>query len=205
MLDYGRGRNRLPARPPGIIRREVSEVSGGCISKGNALILTSRETGKMNAADVNRHIRSHWGIENRSHYIRDTVYREDRPVRPSRAASSRHMRAPTLTLAPNMCTPTTTTRSTPRWSVCAILDAGSSARTIPRALNQPLHRNHGTLRVTGRTTCLPNTGPTVRGTPIARRRSCRCRSGSTGAILFSGRAGSVRGLRREPDRSRCLG
>jgi len=31
----------------------------------------------MTAADVNRHIRSHWGIENKSHYVRDTVYRED--------------------------------------------------------------------------------------------------------------------------------
>jgi predicted transposase YbfD/YdcC len=30
----------------------------------------------MTAADVNRHIRSHWGIENKSHYVRDTVYRE---------------------------------------------------------------------------------------------------------------------------------
>lgn len=31
----------------------------------------------MTAADVNRHTRNHWGIENKSHYIRDTVYRED--------------------------------------------------------------------------------------------------------------------------------
>ena len=31
----------------------------------------------MTAADVNRHARGHWGIENKSHYIRDTVYRED--------------------------------------------------------------------------------------------------------------------------------
>ena len=31
----------------------------------------------MTAADINRHVRNHWGIENKSHYIRDTVYRED--------------------------------------------------------------------------------------------------------------------------------
>ena len=31
----------------------------------------------MTAADVNRHIRGHWGIENKSHYVRNTVYRED--------------------------------------------------------------------------------------------------------------------------------
>jgi predicted transposase YbfD/YdcC len=65
------------ARQAAIIRREVFEVSGVRISKENALILTSRETGRMNAANMNRHTRGHWGIENRSHYIRDTVYRED--------------------------------------------------------------------------------------------------------------------------------
>jgi predicted transposase YbfD/YdcC len=31
----------------------------------------------MTAARVNQGIRRHWGIENKSHYIRDTVYRED--------------------------------------------------------------------------------------------------------------------------------
>jgi len=31
----------------------------------------------MTAADVNKHARGHWGIENKNHYIRDTVYRED--------------------------------------------------------------------------------------------------------------------------------
>jgi len=31
----------------------------------------------MTAADVNLHVRKHWGIENKSHYVRDTVYRED--------------------------------------------------------------------------------------------------------------------------------
>ena len=31
----------------------------------------------MTAADANRHTRGHWGIENKSHYIRDTLYRED--------------------------------------------------------------------------------------------------------------------------------
>ena len=65
------------ARQAAIIRREIFEISGGRISKEHALILTSRKTEKMTAADVNRHIRGHWGIENKSHYVRDTVYRED--------------------------------------------------------------------------------------------------------------------------------
>jgi predicted transposase YbfD/YdcC len=59
------------------IRREVFEITGDRISKENALILASRKAGKMNAADVNRHVRGHWGIENKSHYVRDTVYQED--------------------------------------------------------------------------------------------------------------------------------
>ena len=59
------------------IRRETFEISGGRISKEYVLVLTSRSEEKMTAADVSRHVRNHWGIENRSHYIRDTVYRED--------------------------------------------------------------------------------------------------------------------------------
>jgi predicted transposase YbfD/YdcC len=60
-----------------MIRRETFELSGGRVSKENALILTSRKAGKMTAADVSRFARGHWGIENKSHYVRDTVYRED--------------------------------------------------------------------------------------------------------------------------------
>jgi hypothetical protein len=32
---------------------------------------------RMTEADLNKHAREHWGIENKKHYIRDTVYRED--------------------------------------------------------------------------------------------------------------------------------
>lgn len=59
------------------IRREIFEISGDRISKENAFILTSGKAGEMSAAGVNQGIRRHWGIENKSHYIRDTVYRED--------------------------------------------------------------------------------------------------------------------------------
>jgi predicted transposase YbfD/YdcC len=65
------------ARQAAVIRREIFEITGACVSKEHAIILTSRKAGKMTAADVNRNTRGHWGIENRSHYIRDTVYRED--------------------------------------------------------------------------------------------------------------------------------
>jgi predicted transposase YbfD/YdcC len=55
----------------------VFDVSGDRVSKEIALILTSRNSPEMTAAGLNCHERSHWGIENESHYIRDTVYRED--------------------------------------------------------------------------------------------------------------------------------
>lgn len=59
------------------IRREVFEITGQRISKENALMITSREAGRMTAADASQETRDHWGIENKSHYPRDTVYRED--------------------------------------------------------------------------------------------------------------------------------
>lgn len=65
------------ARKAALIRREVFEASGCRVSKEIALILTGGEPGEMVAAEVNRHVRNHWGIENKVHYIRDTVYRED--------------------------------------------------------------------------------------------------------------------------------
>jgi predicted transposase YbfD/YdcC len=65
------------ARQAAFIRRKIFEISGDRISKEHALILASRKSGKMTAADVNKHARGHWGIENKSHYVRDTVYRED--------------------------------------------------------------------------------------------------------------------------------
>ena len=65
------------ARQAACIRRDVFEISGDRISKEYAFILTSRTAGKMTAADVSLHVRGHWGIENKNHYIRDTVYRED--------------------------------------------------------------------------------------------------------------------------------
>lgn len=71
------GINFPEVRQVAAIRRDVFEVSGDRVSKEIALILTSREAGQMTAADVNHSKRNHWGIENKEHYIRDTVYRED--------------------------------------------------------------------------------------------------------------------------------
>jgi hypothetical protein len=59
------------------IRRDLFEITGDRISKEHALILTSRKAEEMTAADANWHARRHWRIENKSHYVRDTTWRED--------------------------------------------------------------------------------------------------------------------------------
>lgn len=59
------------------IIREIFNRQGEKISKEVAIQMTSAGPGKATAADVNRHTRNHWGIENKSHYVRDTVFRED--------------------------------------------------------------------------------------------------------------------------------
>jgi predicted transposase YbfD/YdcC len=65
------------ARQAGAIWREVFDRSGDRISKEIAFVLTSRKAGELTAAGLNRSKRNHWGIENKEHWIRDTVYRED--------------------------------------------------------------------------------------------------------------------------------
>jgi hypothetical protein len=60
-----------------LIIRDVFEISGQRVSKELALMITSGPPARMTAARINRHTRNHWVIENKSHYIRDTVYRED--------------------------------------------------------------------------------------------------------------------------------
>jgi predicted transposase YbfD/YdcC len=59
------------------ICREIYNRAGHKISKDVALQMTSAGPEKVSAADINRHTREHWGIENISHYVRDTLYRED--------------------------------------------------------------------------------------------------------------------------------
>lgn len=59
------------------ICREVYSLTGEKISKDIAVQVTSSARDQMSAADMNRHTRNHWRIENKSHYTRDTVYRED--------------------------------------------------------------------------------------------------------------------------------
>jgi len=56
------------------IRRKVFTLAGECTSKEYAWVLSSAEA---TAEDFHTHVRAHWGIENKSHYVRDTIWAED--------------------------------------------------------------------------------------------------------------------------------
>lgn len=59
------------------IRRDVLDLTGVRLRKEFAFIITSSPSDRSSAAEVNAHTRKHWRIENKSHYVRDTVWRED--------------------------------------------------------------------------------------------------------------------------------
>lgn len=61
----------------GCIRRDVLGLDGIAISKEFALIITSSPAAHTSPADLHTHVRQHWGIENKSHYVRDTTWHED--------------------------------------------------------------------------------------------------------------------------------
>jgi predicted transposase YbfD/YdcC len=61
----------------GCIRRDVLGLDGIAISKEFALIITSSPAEHTSPADLHTHVRQHWGIENKSHYVRDTTWHED--------------------------------------------------------------------------------------------------------------------------------
>lgn len=56
------------------IRRKVFTLAGECTSKELAWVLSSAEA---TAEDFHTYVRLHWGIENKSHYVRDTAWSED--------------------------------------------------------------------------------------------------------------------------------
>lgn len=65
------------ARQIGCIRREVFDVDGQRVSKEYAWVITSAAPEHAQAADLHNYVRDHWGIENKSHHMRDTTWRED--------------------------------------------------------------------------------------------------------------------------------
>lgn len=65
------------ARQIACIRRDIFNLDGQRVSKECAWIITSSTPERAQAADVHDHVREHWGIENKSHYVRDTTWCED--------------------------------------------------------------------------------------------------------------------------------
>jgi len=61
----------------GVIRRDESGLDEIAVTKEFALIITSSPTEHTSPADLHTHIRQHWGIENKNHYVRDTTWQED--------------------------------------------------------------------------------------------------------------------------------
>src|SRR6266496_2840442 len=59
------------------VRRDVFALDGQAISKEIALAVTSAPVDRAGPADLHTCVRQHWGIENKSHYVRDTTWRED--------------------------------------------------------------------------------------------------------------------------------
>ncbi len=59
------------------IRRRTYDLDGQKTRQEYAFIITSLTTEDATAVDLNDHVRNQWGIENKSHYIRDTVWHED--------------------------------------------------------------------------------------------------------------------------------
>ena len=91
MKDRGHGRDEvrtiqvLPA-PGGIfphaaqaflIERHVADLRGNPTSDIAALGITSMVSRRGTPAVIAAHVRGHWGIENKLHYVRDVTYGED--------------------------------------------------------------------------------------------------------------------------------
>ncbi|WP_263399698.1 ISAs1 family transposase [Saccharopolyspora pogona] len=65
------------ARSVACVKREETTFSGELVSKERAWIITSQNTTTVTAEDLHDQVRDHWGIENKSHHVRDTTYHED--------------------------------------------------------------------------------------------------------------------------------
>lgn len=59
------------------IRRDTFDHAGNRLSKEVVHGVTSLTAAQADPRQLARFVRQHWGIENKSHWVRDTVYRED--------------------------------------------------------------------------------------------------------------------------------
>jgi hypothetical protein len=61
----------------GCIRRDEFGLDEVAVSKEFAFLITSSPARQTGPAELHTYVRGHWGIENKSHYVRDTTWRED--------------------------------------------------------------------------------------------------------------------------------
>ncbi len=60
-----------------LIERHVADLHGNPVSAIAALGITSLTPRRGGPAAIARHVRGHWGIENKLHYVRDVTFSED--------------------------------------------------------------------------------------------------------------------------------
>lgn len=61
-----------------MIERVTTIISDGKVRTEKAAIITSLTSQQLPPAKLLELVRNHWGIENRSHWVRDVTYDEDR-------------------------------------------------------------------------------------------------------------------------------
>ena len=64
-------------RQAGFIRREEFTLAGVRVSSEYARVITSGGSDNTKSVELHEYVRGHWGIENKSHYVRDTTWHED--------------------------------------------------------------------------------------------------------------------------------
>lgn len=62
----------------GLIERITTEVRTGKVRHDDATIITSLSPQQASPAQLLELVRGHWSIENRSHWVRDVTFDEDR-------------------------------------------------------------------------------------------------------------------------------
>ncbi|MGB8381610.1 MAG: hypothetical protein WCG47_10225 [Dermatophilaceae bacterium] len=60
------------------IHRETFGLAGNPLRSETAYGIASLTSGQANPADIAAFVRGHWEIENRTHYVRDVTFDEDR-------------------------------------------------------------------------------------------------------------------------------
>lgn len=61
-----------------VVYRERADLDGVLVSSETSYYLTSVAADRADAQQLGQHVRGHWGIENKVHYVRDVDFDEDR-------------------------------------------------------------------------------------------------------------------------------